>query len=83
MSRERILLLRWSGKKDSLRPQDALIAIEEYGGDILLTEGFKSYVNFRGFKFYLCRTRNTESKEEGGTRCAIRERELRPRLTLY
>jgi len=48
--------------KEMVYDQDALIAVDENGGDLLLTEGFRSYVTFRGFKLYLCRTRDPESK---------------------
>lgn len=42
--------------------QDALIAVSENAGDLLLTEGFQSYVSFRGFDVHLCRARDPQSK---------------------
>lgn len=42
--------------------QDALVAVNENNGDLLLTESFQSYVSFRGFHVHLCRARDPESK---------------------
>jgi len=42
--------------------QDALVAVNENNGDLLLTESFQSYVSFRGFQVHLCRARDPESK---------------------
>lgn len=42
--------------------QDTLIAVKENAGDIIYTNEFQSYKNTRGFKVYLCRKADPESK---------------------
>ncbi|SDI43338.1 Transposase [Alteribacillus persepolensis] len=42
--------------------QDKLLAVSENGGDIIYTEEFQSYKENRGFRVYLCRKADPESK---------------------
>lgn len=42
--------------------QDRLLAVSENAGDIILTESFTKYHKTRGFKIYLCRKNDPESK---------------------
>lgn len=42
--------------------QDKLMIVSENGGDIIYTEGFQSYRQQRGFRIYLCRAADPESK---------------------
>lgn len=42
--------------------QDTLISVNENGGDIILTEEFQAYKEQRGFRVYLCRAADPESK---------------------
>lgn len=42
--------------------QDRLLAVSENAGDLILTESFTKYHETRGFKIYLCRKSDPESK---------------------
>lgn len=42
--------------------QDRVFLVDENSGDLLLTEGFKSYRHLRGFKLHFCRKSDPESK---------------------
>ena len=42
--------------------QDRLLAVSENAGDLILTEAFTKYHKTRGFKIYLCRKSDPESK---------------------
>ena len=42
--------------------QDKLMTVSENGGDIIYTEDFQSYRHQRGFRIYLCRAADPESK---------------------
>ncbi|MCM3711123.1 Mu transposase domain-containing protein [Sporosarcina luteola] len=42
--------------------QDKLLTVSENAGDLLLTEQFKSYRDYRGFRVHLCRKADPESK---------------------
>lgn len=42
--------------------QDKLMTVSENGGDIIYTEEFQSYRQQRGFRIYLCRAADPESK---------------------
>lgn len=42
--------------------QDRLLAVSENAGDLILTESFTKYHKARGFKIYLCRKSDPESK---------------------
>ena len=42
--------------------QDKLMTVSENGGDIVYTEAFQSYRQQRGFRIYLCRAADPESK---------------------
>lgn len=42
--------------------QDRLLAVSENAGDLILTESFAKYHETRGFKIYLCRKSDPESK---------------------
>src|SRR5699024_5104623 len=42
--------------------QDRLLAVSENAGDLILTESFTKYHKTRGFKIYLCRKNDPESK---------------------
>jgi len=42
--------------------QDALVAVSENAGDLILTKGFQQYVQERKFKVHLCRKADPESK---------------------
>ncbi len=42
--------------------QDRLLAVSENSGDLILTESFTKYHETRGFKIYLCRKSDPESK---------------------
>ena len=42
--------------------QDRLLAVSENAGDLILTESFTKYHKTRGFKIYLCRRSDPESK---------------------
>lgn len=42
--------------------QDKLMTVSENGGDIIYTEEFQSYRKQRGFRVYLCRAADPESK---------------------
>jgi hypothetical protein len=42
--------------------QDTLLLINENKGDLILTEAFRKYADYRGFKLYLCRKSDPESK---------------------
>ena len=42
--------------------QDTLLLINENKGDLILTEAFRKYADFRGFKLYFCRKSDPESK---------------------
>ena len=42
--------------------QDALLAVSENAGDLILTAEFTKYQTARGFKIYLCRKSDPESK---------------------
>ena len=42
--------------------QDRLLAVSENAGDLILTESFTKYHKARGFKIYLCRKNDPESK---------------------
>ncbi|MFS0577534.1 IS21 family transposase [Sporosarcina sp. 179-K 3D1 HS] len=42
--------------------QDKLMIVSENGGDILYTEEFQAYKQQRGFRIYLCRAADPESK---------------------
>ncbi len=42
--------------------QDKLMLISENHGDLLLTEEFRSYVNYRGFSLHFCRKADPQSK---------------------
>lgn len=42
--------------------QDRLLAVSENSGDLILTEAFSKYHKTRGFKIYLCRKSDPESK---------------------
>jgi len=42
--------------------QDRLLAVSENAGDLILTESFTKYQKTRGFKIYMCRKSDPESK---------------------
>lgn len=42
--------------------QDKLMLVSENHGDLLLTEEFRSYVNYRGFSLHFCRKADPQSK---------------------
>ena len=42
--------------------QDTLLLINENRGDLILTESFRKYAEYRGFKLYFCRKSDPESK---------------------
>jgi transposase len=42
--------------------QDTLFLVDENKGDLILTEDFRRYVAFRGFKTYFCRKSDPQSK---------------------
>jgi len=42
--------------------QDKLMLVSENHGDLLLTEEFRSYVNYRGFRLHFCRKADPQSK---------------------
>ncbi len=42
--------------------QDKLMTVSENGGDFILTEDFQAYKQQRGFRIYLCRRADPESK---------------------
>jgi transposase len=42
--------------------QDKLALVSENHGDLLLTQEFKSYVNYRGFSLHFCRKADPQSK---------------------
>lgn len=42
--------------------QDKLLLHDENKGNLVLTEGFRKYVHYRGFKLYFCRKGDPESK---------------------
>src|SRR5690625_7641907 len=42
--------------------QDRLLAVSENAGDLILTESFTKYQKTRGFKIYMCRKSDAESK---------------------
>lgn len=42
--------------------QDTLLLINENKGDLILTEAFRKYADYRGFKLYFCRKSDPESK---------------------
>jgi len=42
--------------------QDALLLISENKGDLILTEAFRKYAEYRGFKLHFCRKSDPESK---------------------
>lgn len=42
--------------------QDTLLLISENKGDLILTEAFRKYADYRGFKLYFCRKSDPESK---------------------
>jgi len=39
-----------------------VLAVSENNGDIILTEGFRNYVNSTGFDIFLCHGADPESK---------------------
>jgi transposase len=42
--------------------QDTLLIVDENKGDLILTEAFRKYAEYRGFKLYFCRKSDSESK---------------------
>src|SRR4030042_3570639 len=42
--------------------QDTLLLINENKGDLILTEAFRKYADYRGFKLYFCRKSDPQSK---------------------
>lgn len=42
--------------------QDTLLLVDENKGDLILTEAFRKYAQYRGFKLYFCRKSDPESK---------------------
>ncbi len=42
--------------------QDKLLLYDEKSGNLILTQGFRKYVQYRGFKLYFCRKGDPESK---------------------
>ncbi len=41
--------------KQIVYDQDTLMLVSENHGDLLLTDAFRSYVNYRGYQQYFCR----------------------------
>lgn len=48
--------------KEMVYDQDALLAVSENAGDLIMTEAFMKYQKARGFEIYLCRKGDPESK---------------------
>ena len=48
--------------KEIVYDQDKVLAVSENNGDIILTEGFRNYVNSTGFDIFLCHGADPESK---------------------
>src|SRR5699024_8691068 len=48
--------------EEIVHDQDRLLAVSENAGDLILTESFTKYHKTRGFKIYLCRKNDPESK---------------------
>jgi transposase len=44
--------------------QDTLLLVNENIGDLILTEAFRKYADYRGFKLHFCRKSDPESYEE-------------------
>ena len=42
--------------------QDTLLLVDENKGDLILTEAFRKYADYRGFKLHFCRKSDPESK---------------------
>ena len=42
--------------------QDTLLLVDENKGDVILTEAFRKYADYRGFKLHFCRKSDPESK---------------------
>ena len=42
--------------------QDTLLLVDENKGDLILTEAFRRYADYRGFKLHFCRKSDPESK---------------------
>jgi transposase len=42
--------------------QDTLLLVDENKGDLILTEAFRKYAEYRGFKLHFCRKSDPESK---------------------
>jgi len=42
--------------------QDTLLLVDENRGDLILTEAFRKYAEYRGFKLHFCRKSDPESK---------------------
>ena len=42
--------------------QDTLLLISENKGDLILTEAFRKYAEYRGFKLHFCRKSDPQSK---------------------
>ena len=42
--------------------QDKLLLVDENKGDLILTEAFRKYADYRGFKLYFCRKSDPQSK---------------------
>lgn len=53
----------YGGRTDEIvYDQDKLISVSENGGDIIYTKEFQAYKQQRGFRIYLCRAADPESK---------------------
>ena len=42
--------------------QDSVFLVDENKGDLIMTEGFRKYAAYRGFKLYFCRKSDPQSK---------------------
>jgi len=48
--------------KEFVYDQDTLLLIAENYGDLIMTEAFRSYAQYRGFQLYFCRKSDPQSK---------------------
>ncbi len=48
--------------KEFVYDQDTLMLIAENHGDLIMTEAFRSYAQYRGFQLYFCRKSDPQSK---------------------
>jgi hypothetical protein len=52
----------WGVPEETVYDQDTLLLVDENKGDLILTEAFRKYAEYRGFKLHFCRKSDPQSK---------------------